>query len=313
VTRFFGAPVEGSSPDDASVLQPDVTFAAAPILHALHGYLFFVCIAIAAVSFFIVLPVKLTADHESWACVFLPLIFYAFGSMAFHSYFIFARKRCVRMQLGPAPEPEVTIAAASMQWDVLHKCFISQHVASNAADIVLLIGIVASEVILYGRVSNGKSAGWRTAVLPVAVAGLISLCIHTLYRLRCACVMLSHFNMRRCIGAEVYRQASAHAPVGRIRTWACQLTSSQGLAERATHIMQLHCNASQKERAVHTHFHTKPDAHLVAGICAGVEQRCPPWARELTSSSSLHTWQPTSSTRAPICRGGCARAASTCW
>lgn len=86
-------------------------------------------------------------------------------------------------------DASVTIAAASMQWRLLHRIFVRQHVASHAADIVLLIGILASEAILFDALLHGSSTEWKTVALPLAVTGFVSLCIHTFFRLRCVCVI----------------------------------------------------------------------------------------------------------------------------
>jgi hypothetical protein len=173
-------------PADDSVLQPDVTFAAPPFLHMLHGYVFTVCGLVSIFSFHSELPISEATGSAAWSRILLPLIIYGIISVGFHAYYIRIRGRCLRMQLGPEPDAGVTVAAATMQWDILFQCFTGQHVASNASDIVLLLGIICSSSSLYESVLTRERVSLQAVSLPLAVAGLLSLCVHTLYQLRCA-------------------------------------------------------------------------------------------------------------------------------
>lgn len=171
------------------VLQPDVTFTAPPILQMLHGQLFACCAMISLVFLSTALPLARPegqAKTGTWLKVFLPLIFYTLASMGVHCAYIVARRRCLRMQLGPEPDASITVAAATVQWAVLHRCFSRQHVASNASDITLLAGVLCSLSILLASLRNSGGPAYQTAAMPLAVAEFLVLCIHTMYRVRCA-------------------------------------------------------------------------------------------------------------------------------
>lgn len=179
---------------DDSVLQPDATFGPPPLALLAQGLTFAVCGIFSAVAFCAALPfasvsgVATLPGPKTWSLVFAPLLVYGAVNISFHAYYILIRKKVVRIQLGPEPDPAVTVAAAGMQWDILHRTFLSQHVAANCSDIVLYIGISASASVLLASLVRGEEAqfSFRAAALPVTVAGLGSVIIHTLYQLRYA-------------------------------------------------------------------------------------------------------------------------------
>ena len=174
---------------DVDVLTPDITFGAKPILHLLHGYSFCTLISVAALALVAMLPFggEPITYRLSWLWI-APLIALSFGGIAWHITLIMQRHRVVRMQMGEQPDASVTVAAANMQWDILHNVFLHQHVASNVADALLYAGLLISEVVLFSRLYRGSDLEWKTAALPLAISGLLSLCVHIIYRLRFAAI-----------------------------------------------------------------------------------------------------------------------------
>lgn len=92
------------------------------------------------------------------------------------------------MQLGPSPNPETTVGGAILQHSILTRVFMKQYVASNVSDAILFIGMAASVAACLGYTASGSLPTWRVVVLPFAAAGVASLVLHTMYRIRCATI-----------------------------------------------------------------------------------------------------------------------------
>ena len=210
------------------VLQPDFTFTAPPLLQMLHGQLFACCAVVSLVFLATSLPFAGPTTPKApgtWLKVLLPLILYTVASIGVHCAYIGSRRRALRMQLGPEPDASITVAAASVQWAVLHRCFSRQHAASNASDIVFLAGVLCSLGILLASLQASGSAAYRAAAIPLAVAEFLVLCIHTVYRVRCASI--------------VFEGASGH---GRPRlSLPCYKPSAFGLLSAGHHAAPRSC------------------------------------------------------------------------
>jgi hypothetical protein len=177
-------------PDDWSILQPDVEFTAPPFAQMLHGHAFSIC-AMLTVSFFGgAVPLRRPEEHRGsneqvWRETLVPLMIYSIISIGFHLYYIYRRESCLRMQLGPAPDGNVTTAAANLQWQLLHESLMKQHLATIFANIVLLTGIFCSLCLLTVKLGQGKDISLQLVAMPLVICEFVKLCIHMVYRIRC--------------------------------------------------------------------------------------------------------------------------------
>jgi hypothetical protein len=173
-----------------SILQPDLNFTAPPFLQILHGHLFSVC-AILSVAFFSAsLPLakpeeKPGANHTAWQETLIPMIVYSVISIGFYGHYILRRESCLRIQLGPAPDANTTVAAASMQWLLLHDSLMKQHLATCSAEITLSVGVFCSLCLLTAKLGQGKDISLQLIAVPLAICEFLKLCIHMAYRIRC--------------------------------------------------------------------------------------------------------------------------------
>lgn len=190
-----GADTSAQARDSAEgVLQPDVSFGADPRVHIAHslvitaGYLTSIGLLLA----YIPLsrkpgePEHLGLASAPWLAILLPFIAASICGAAFHVYFVMLRKRAIEMQLGPPPNPETTVGGAILQHSILSRVFMKQYVASNISDAVLFIGMACSAAVCLGYVLKDNLPIWRVVVLPFAAAGIASLILHTMYRIRCS-------------------------------------------------------------------------------------------------------------------------------
>lgn len=129
-------------------------------------------------------PEHLGLSSAPWLAILLPFIAASVVGAVFHIYGVMVRKRAIEMQLGPPPDPETTVGGAILQHSILSRVFMKQYVASNVSDAVLFIGMAASVAVCLGYVLSDSLPIWRVVVLPFAAAGIASLILHTMYRIR---------------------------------------------------------------------------------------------------------------------------------
>jgi hypothetical protein len=175
--------------DGMSVLQPDVDFTVPPFAQMLHGHAFSIC-AMLTVSFFggsvpLRRPGGAGGNEQVWRETLIPLMMYSLISIGFHLYYIYRRESCLQMQLGPAPDGSVTMAAANLQWLLLHESLMKQHLATNFANITLLTGIFCSLCLLTAKLGQGKDISLQLVAMPLVICEFVKLCIHMAYRIRC--------------------------------------------------------------------------------------------------------------------------------
>eukprot|EP00892_Ulva_mutabilis_P004260 jgi/Ulvmu1/2205/UM013_0051.1 len=174
------------------VLQPDVSFGAEPRMHVLQTVVVSagVLASIGLLLAYIPLdrepgqPQHLGLTSAPWLAILLPFIAASVIGAAFHIYCVLVRKRAIEMQLGPPPDPETTVGGAILQHSILSRVFMKQYVASNISDSILFIGMAASVAVCLGYVLSDSLPVWRVVVLPFAAAGIASLVLHTMYRIR---------------------------------------------------------------------------------------------------------------------------------
>ena len=184
----------GFSASDLSVLQPDVTFSAPPRALLAQSVIFSAASCISAVSFFWILPFPTEGrtPAAAWFRVFIPVIAYGLCGALFHGFYIAIRKNIVLMQLGPEPDPAETVPTARRQWEILQRAFDRQHVASNASDMLLHLGVSCAAALLLADVLDGAGVRFTQAALPLVVAGLLGVVLQTVYQLRCVHCIAVH-------------------------------------------------------------------------------------------------------------------------
>jgi hypothetical protein len=191
-------PVVGAttSPSDADIapslsdttLQPDITYACEPWVHIIHTLFFAVCTLVSVSTFLSELPLPEKRLREvPWEGIIVPLIIQGFIGSLMHAYYVLRRHRALRMQLGPEPNPDRVHPAAVLQYNVMYRLCLRQYVASHVGDAIVLLGTSFSTLILYAQLvwQGSTTPAWRIVVLPTAIAGIISLVLHTVYRVRC--------------------------------------------------------------------------------------------------------------------------------
>jgi hypothetical protein len=183
VRRGIGiAPTDG----EGSTLQPDASFGAAPWIPCAQSLVTSAATMVSVGALSAALPLAPDSrTPEPSALVVAPVGLAILVSLACHVYYLSIRHRCVRMQLGPL-DASTSGAAASLQYEFLWAQFMRQHVASHISDIVVLTGMAVSTILFGIEIQDAHaSPEWRMIVQPLALCGLLALCINTFFRLRC--------------------------------------------------------------------------------------------------------------------------------